>query len=533
MPYEFNPLLKDGFQKSVDTGDIDDKIAALQTLLNSLTKDSNGNYVISIPTKFLDDVTVEGTQTIVHTQEIQSENDYIILREDNPLGLAPGAYSGFKIKNYDGNQNNCLLVVDKNGWARIGDESGTVQKIATIEENPTNGALVKYNTSSKQLESTTIPNATDSTSGLMSAADKSKLDDITPGGDFVKKFSDSEAASLNDGEIGQYQGSTVGDLVFGNFYLKTVNYNTIEVGENYVQNPNAVNIGGFSIPKGYYKPVEDLAVDCYGWFRSEQYFGGQWYVYTTIYPAVVGQKVCVTNADTREFVKFVEVASVEQASGQDWNIPLTYSDGLTRQNQQAMTPRLNGKLRKYQDFDGNIMVLGVFPDTQGAPYVNVGFVYCGIDSNDIIWPLMSTAVAEKQAQSAINIPYTTLTQQDTQPQPPLATSNNDGLLSAPDKKIIDSFKIHEFNGNSIATQLRYWVNNGYASGIFYVKNANANGLPATGNFVIQYYCQSSTTNCINLVAKMNGNNYNLYVGSCWLDNENEPTWKILVAQNIS
>ena len=143
MAYSYNTLLKDCLQKNVNLDGIIDSInemqqdlSTLQTLLNSLSKDNNGNYVISIPAKFLGNVTVEGTQTIVKTQEIQSENDYIILREGNPLGLAAGAYSGFKIKNYDGNSNNCLLVVDKDGWARIGDENGTIQKIEFVGPVP-------------------------------------------------------------------------------------------------------------------------------------------------------------------------------------------------------------------------------------------------------------------------------------------------------------------------------------------------------------------------------------------------------------
>lgn len=218
MPYSYNQLIKECLQKTqnIDLTPIENAISAmqedlttLQTLLNSLSKDSNGNYIISIPTKFLDNVTVEGTQTIVKTQEIQSENDYIILREGNPLGLAAGAYSGFKIKNYDGNSNNCLLVVDKDGWARIGDENGTVQKIATIEENPTNGALVAYNTTTKQLESQNVSIS-----------------------NFVKKFDDSEGAALAVDEIGQYQGVTTAKLTNGYFYKNIILHN---IGDYYLQ----------------------------------------------------------------------------------------------------------------------------------------------------------------------------------------------------------------------------------------------------------------------------------------------------------
>ena len=194
----YYPLLKKGFQEITDNSaefqevennvsNLQNAIETLNTLLSNFERDENGNYVFEISTKFLQDVTILGTQHVVSTEEVQSDNDYIVLRNNNPLGLSPGTYAGFKIKNYDGNDTSCLLVVDANGWARVGDENGIVQKIATIEENPTTGQFVKYNATNKQLESaeinyndiSNIPGAaTTSTAGLMSAADKTKLDGI-------------------------------------------------------------------------------------------------------------------------------------------------------------------------------------------------------------------------------------------------------------------------------------------------------------------------------------------------------------------
>ena len=144
----------------------------------------DGSLIITRDVQFSGDITVQGTQTIVDTQQIDSENDFINLRYNNPTALADGDTSGISVKNYDGNDNNLQLVVDNKGWARVGDEDGTLQKLATIEETPTDGAFVKYNNTTKQLESGTIPTpaeATTTTAGLMSAADKVKLNGIETG----------------------------------------------------------------------------------------------------------------------------------------------------------------------------------------------------------------------------------------------------------------------------------------------------------------------------------------------------------------
>lgn len=150
--------------------------------INGISNDEGGGVAISTDVTIAGNLTVQGTQTVVQTQEIDSESDNINLRYNNPLALADGEESGVKVLNYDGNNTNCFLGVDNQGWARVGDEGGTLQKLATIEENPTDGEFVKYNTTTKQLESGTIPTpseATTTSAGLMSAADKVKLDNLS------------------------------------------------------------------------------------------------------------------------------------------------------------------------------------------------------------------------------------------------------------------------------------------------------------------------------------------------------------------
>ena len=140
--------------------------------------EENGTLKISFPVQFEDDVTVKGTQTVVHTEEIESENDYIELRADNPLGLANGERSGLEVNNYDGNGTDCILAVDNQGWARVGDKNGTLQKLATIEENPTDAQFVQYDAQNKQLKTAVIPEATNTAAGLMSRSDKRAVDPI-------------------------------------------------------------------------------------------------------------------------------------------------------------------------------------------------------------------------------------------------------------------------------------------------------------------------------------------------------------------
>lgn len=115
----------------------------------------DGVLQISLPVEFSGNITVHGSEVIVTTEQIQSENDFIKLRYNNPLALASGETSGISVNNYDGNNTDCVLAVDATGWARVGDKNGTLQKLATIQDTPTDGAFVKYNNITKELESTT------------------------------------------------------------------------------------------------------------------------------------------------------------------------------------------------------------------------------------------------------------------------------------------------------------------------------------------------------------------------------------------
>lgn len=177
-----------------------------QSGLQNIENDADGDINILSNLKINGNLTVQGTQTTVHTQEIDSESDNINLRVNNPLGLENGEESGVKVLNYDGNNTNCFLGVDNQGWARVGDEGGSLQKLATIEDTPTDGAFVKYNNTTKQLESGTIPTppeATTTTAGLMSATDKVKLNGIETGAQVNPTVSTTTQSGINCAKYGR------------------------------------------------------------------------------------------------------------------------------------------------------------------------------------------------------------------------------------------------------------------------------------------------------------------------------------------
>ena len=95
--------------------------------------------------------------TIVTEEDIHSEADFIELRVDNPLPT-PSTGSGFKVKNYDGNNNSLELVTDSSGTFRIGAEN-SLQSIATREEATqlNNNDLFAWDATNNQLKHITRP----------------------------------------------------------------------------------------------------------------------------------------------------------------------------------------------------------------------------------------------------------------------------------------------------------------------------------------------------------------------------------------
>lgn len=99
----------------------------------------------------------QGASYESHMEQVFTENDYIIMRDNAVTGLAPGDFSGFQVKKYDGT-NDGRLVIDDSGTARVGDV-GDEQPLLTREEsaNLTDGALLKWDASnSKAVDEGTV-----------------------------------------------------------------------------------------------------------------------------------------------------------------------------------------------------------------------------------------------------------------------------------------------------------------------------------------------------------------------------------------
>ena len=90
------------------------------------------------------DIIQSGAAYETHAEQVFSHNDYIVMRDGAVNSLPAGSYSGLQVKKYDGT-NDCRLVVDNQGVARVGDVNDE-QPLATRDEvaDMTSGALVKW-----------------------------------------------------------------------------------------------------------------------------------------------------------------------------------------------------------------------------------------------------------------------------------------------------------------------------------------------------------------------------------------------------
>jgi len=90
------------------------------------------------------DIIQSGAAYETHAEQVFSHNDYIVMRDGAVNSLPAGSYSGLQVKKYDGT-NDCRLVVDNQGTARVGDINDE-QPLATRDElaDMVSGALVKW-----------------------------------------------------------------------------------------------------------------------------------------------------------------------------------------------------------------------------------------------------------------------------------------------------------------------------------------------------------------------------------------------------
>ena len=77
------------------------------------------------------DLTVQGTITTTHSEEVVTPSENIILRDGATTPIASGCYSGFTVTNYDGQNNNLEVGVDNEGTLKIGTSSANMEAVAT------------------------------------------------------------------------------------------------------------------------------------------------------------------------------------------------------------------------------------------------------------------------------------------------------------------------------------------------------------------------------------------------------------------
>ena len=177
----------------------------VQNYLNAIFVNKSGD-TIDGDLHIKGDLSVEGIGEEIISTELKVGANTITLRNDNPTALGNTELAGVVTENYDGNNNNNIIAINKNGVARVGDidiatrilysndgtnfytdedltipatigateevrdtgnqTSGGVeiyegitysnddtQAIATREDNPVDGALMKWDAATKKLVS--------------------------------------------------------------------------------------------------------------------------------------------------------------------------------------------------------------------------------------------------------------------------------------------------------------------------------------------------------------------------------------------
>ena len=92
----------------------------------------NGDTQLNGDLEVNGDIIQNGAAYETHAEQVYSRDDYIIMRDGAIAALAPGDYSGFQVKLYDG-VNDGRLVIDNTGTARVGDV-GSEQPLLTRDE---------------------------------------------------------------------------------------------------------------------------------------------------------------------------------------------------------------------------------------------------------------------------------------------------------------------------------------------------------------------------------------------------------------
>lgn len=125
-------------------------IALKDNIVRTGTTQLTGNANITGNVTVTGNITQNGESYETHAEKIYTENDYIVTRDGAEGALASGDYSGIEVEKYDGT-NNCRLVVDNLGVARVGDV-GDEQPLLTRAEsgNLTNGECLIWDATNQK-----------------------------------------------------------------------------------------------------------------------------------------------------------------------------------------------------------------------------------------------------------------------------------------------------------------------------------------------------------------------------------------------
>lgn len=138
-------LISAGNNISIITGTDNKKTIKLSDNVNREgTTNLVGNTNITGNVTVTGNITQNGRSYETHAEKIYTKDDYIITREGATGGLGSDDYSGLEVEKYNG-VDNCRLVVDNEGVARVGD-TGDEQPLMTRDDasNLINNALLKW-----------------------------------------------------------------------------------------------------------------------------------------------------------------------------------------------------------------------------------------------------------------------------------------------------------------------------------------------------------------------------------------------------
>ena len=95
-------------------------------------------------------ITQSGATYETHAEQIYTTKDFIITRDGAVAGLSAGEISGMQVLKYDGT-NDLIFGTDNTGFFKVG-ETGSLQTLATREDNPTDGHFMFYDATTFQLK---------------------------------------------------------------------------------------------------------------------------------------------------------------------------------------------------------------------------------------------------------------------------------------------------------------------------------------------------------------------------------------------